>query len=137
MQHTDEHAGTSVAPDPAAPALAVEGLTKSYGATRALAGVDLRVEPGTILGLLGPNGAGKTSLVSIVAGLRRPDAGRVSVYGIDVGGEPKAARSLIGIAPQDTGVYLPLKVRDNLRFFAGLANMSRRDAAARIDEVAA
>jgi ABC-2 type transport system ATP-binding protein len=99
--------------------------------------VDLRVEAGTILGLLGPNGAGKTSLVSIVAGLRRPDAGRVSVFGIDVAREPKASRPLIGIAPQDTGVYLPLRVRDNLRFFAGLASMPRREAAARIEEVAA
>ncbi len=120
----------------AAPALAVERLEKSYGATLALAGVDLRVEAGTILGLVGPNGAGKTSLVSIVAGLRRPDAGRVEVCGIDVVRSPQAARSLIGFAPQDTGVYLPLRVRDNLRFFAGLAGLSRNEARARTDEIA-
>jgi ABC-2 type transport system ATP-binding protein len=121
---------------PDQPTLLVEGLTKSYGATVALAGIDVRVEPGTILGLLGPNGAGKTSLVSIVAGLRRPDAGRVEVCGIDVVRSPQAARRLIGIAPQETGVYLSLRVRDNLRFFAGLAGLSRADVGVRIDEVA-
>jgi ABC-2 type transport system ATP-binding protein len=120
----------------AQPTLEVEGLEKSYGPTVALAGVDLQVKAGTILGLLGPNGAGKTSLVSIVAGLRRPDAGRVEVCGIDVVRAPDAARPLIGLAPQDTGVYLPLSVRDNLRFFAGLAGMSRAQTATRIDQVA-
>jgi ABC-2 type transport system ATP-binding protein len=114
----------------------VEGVTKSYGATQALDGVDLTVSAGTILGLLGPNGAGKTTLVSIVSGLRRPDAGRVEVCGIDVARSPQQARRLIGIAPQDTGVYLPLRVRDNLRYFAGLAGLSRAQMTARIDEVA-
>jgi len=56
------------------------------------------------VGLLGPNGAGKTTLVSIVAGLRRPDSGSVSVGGIDVLRAPQRARELIGLAPQDTGV---------------------------------
>ena len=122
---------------PEVPTLEIEALEKSYGPTPALAGVDLRVEAGTILGLLGPNGAGKTTLVSIVAGLRRPDAGRVEVCGHDVVRAPHAARPLVGIAPQDTGVYLPLSVRDNLRFFAGLAGLSRAQTAARIDQVAA
>jgi len=136
MLDTRENSGTSVAPVPGPPALLVAGLRKSYGATVALDGVDLRVEPGTVLGLLGPNGAGKTSLVSIVAGLRRPDAGRVEVCGIDVARAPREVRARLGIAPQETGVYLPLRVRDNLRFFAGLAGLRRAEAAARIDEVA-
>src|SRR5882672_2949891 len=102
MWDTDTHADVSVVAARAgsgqsqsSPTLAVEGLRKSYGTTRALAGVDLRVEAGTVLGLLGPNGAGKTSLVSIVAGLRRPDAGRVEVCGIDVVRTPQPARRLI------------------------------------------
>ena len=143
MQNTDEHVNARVAavqpgspPASGSPTLAIEGLRKSYGSTVALAGVDLRVEAGTVLGLLGPNGAGKTSLVSIVSGLRRPDAGRVEVCGIDVVRTPQATRRLIGLAPQDTGVYLPLRVRDNLRFFAGLTGMSRAQVAARTDEVA-
>jgi len=121
---------------PGVPTLAIEGLEKAYGVNTALAGVDLRVEAGTILGLLGPNGAGKTTLVSIVAGLRRPDAGHVEVCGIDVVRAPHAARPLIGIAPQDTGVYLPLTVRHNLRYFAGLAGMSKAETASRIEHVA-
>ncbi len=136
MQDTYGHAQGRVAAGPGVPALMVEGLEKSYGSTVALAGVSLRVEPGTILGLLGPNGAGKTSLVSIVAGLRSADAGRVEVCGIDVLRTPQAARRLIGIAPQETGVYLSLSVRDNLRFFAGLTGLSRTQIALRINEVA-
>jgi len=134
MSDTEENALTSV---PGPPALRIEGLHKSYGATVALAGIDLRVEPGTILGLLGPNGAGKTSLVSIVAGLRKPDAGRVEVCGIDTARAPRDARCLLGLAPQDTGVYVTLRVRENLRYFAGLAGLRRAEATARIDEVAA
>jgi ABC-2 type transport system ATP-binding protein len=137
MLDTDRDLPPSVPGRPGAPALLIEGLHKSYGATVALAGVDLRVEPGTVVGLLGPNGAGKTSLVSIVAGLRRPDRGRVEVCGIDAVRWPRRVRPQLGIAPQDTGVYPTLSVRENLRFFAGLAGLRRAEAAARIDEVAA
>jgi ABC-2 type transport system ATP-binding protein len=116
--------------------LAVRGLRKAYADATALDGVDLDVAAGTILGLLGPNGAGKTTLVSIIAGLRRPDAGSVRVADIDVLRAPERAQQLIGLAPQDTGVYLTLTVRDNLRFFAGLAGLrgaARRDS---VDSVA-
>jgi ABC-2 type transport system ATP-binding protein len=115
--------------------LDVEGVRKAYGATVALDGVDLVVAAGQILGLLGPNGAGKTSLVSIVAGLRRPDAGAVHVGGVDVVRRPQLAQQLIGLAPQETGVYLPLTVRDNLRFFAGLAGLRGRVLHDRIHEI--
>jgi ABC-2 type transport system ATP-binding protein len=117
------------------PFLDVRGVRKSYGRTVALDGVDLAVGEGTILGLLGPNGAGKTSLVSIVAGLRRPDAGTVHVAGIDVTREPGRARSLIGFAPQDTAVYPSLAVRENIRFFAALAGLRGGELRARVDDV--
>jgi ABC-2 type transport system ATP-binding protein len=117
------------------PVLDVARLRKAYGTTVALDGVDLTVEAGTIVGLLGPNGAGKTSLVSIVAGLRRPDAGTVFVDGIDVTRHPQRAQRLIGLAPQDTGVYLLVTVRDNLRFFGGLAGLHGRQLRDRIDAV--
>jgi ABC-2 type transport system ATP-binding protein len=116
--------------------LEVHGLRKSYGHTVALDGIDVVVEPGTIVGLLGPNGAGKTSLVSIVAGLRRPDGGSVRVCDVDVAREPKRAQRLIGLAPQDTGVYPAITVRENLRLFAGLAGLRRRELRDRIDSVA-
>jgi ABC-2 type transport system ATP-binding protein len=137
MSDTARHSAKTVVGIGRDPTLAIVGLHKSYGDTVALAGVDLEVEAGTILGLLGPNGAGKTSLVSIVAGLRRPDAGTVHVGGIDVARDPQRARGLIGFAPQETGVYAPLSVRDNLRFFAGLAGMRRAAQRERIEETAA
>lgn len=115
--------------------LDVRDVHKAYGKTVALDGVDLAVEAGAIVGLLGPNGAGKTTLVSIVAGLRRPDVGTVHVGGIDVVRDPQRAQHRIGLAPQETGVYLPLSVRDNLRFFAGLAGMRGRELRERIEEV--
>lgn len=107
-------------------------MTKRYGAVVALRGVDLEVAAGEVVALLGPNGAGKTSLVSIVAGLRRADSGEVRVDGIDVRAHPHAARRRLGLAPQDTGIYPTLTVRDNLRFFGELAGLRRRDLARRI-----
>ena len=116
--------------------LSVEGVSKRYGEHPALLDVSLDAAPGEILGLLGPNGAGKTTLVSIVAGLRQADSGRVLVGGVDVSRSPARARSRIGLAPQDTGVYLPLTVRDNLRFFGGLAGMRGRELRDAIDATA-
>jgi ABC-2 type transport system ATP-binding protein len=105
------------------PLLEVRGLRKSYGTRLALGGVDLDVTPGEIVGLLGPNGAGKTTLVSIIAGLRRADAGSIRIGGIDALAYPKQARRLLGLAPQETGVYPTLTCRENLRFFAELAGL--------------
>jgi ABC-2 type transport system ATP-binding protein len=110
-------------------------VTKRYGDRTALESVDLEVAPGEIVGLLGPNGAGKTTLVEVVTGLRRPDAGTVFVSGSDVVRNPRVARRLIGFAPQDLGIYPRATVAENLKFFAGLAGLSRRQAALRAEEV--
>jgi ABC-2 type transport system ATP-binding protein len=115
--------------------LEVRGVRKSYGATPALVGVDFDVAAGEVVGLLGPNGAGKTTLVSIIAGLRRPDAGSVSIAGIDVLSTPFEARRHLGLAPQDLGLYPTLKVRDNLRFFGELVDLRGAELRRRIDEV--
>jgi ABC-2 type transport system ATP-binding protein len=116
--------------------LAVQGLSKAYGSRQALDAVDLDVAPGEITALLGRNGAGKTTLVSIVAGLRSADSGRVVIGGIDASAEPHRARASLGLAPQDTGVYPTLSCRDNLRLFMGLAGLARREARGAIDELA-
>ena len=116
--------------------LEVAGVRKSYGTVPALDGVDLTVAAGEVLGLLGPNGAGKTTLVSIIAGLRRADAGVVRVCGIDVGKNPTAARRCTGLAPQELGIYPILTVRENLVFFGELAGLRRARLLRRIDEVA-
>ena len=116
--------------------LRIEGLRKSYGRVQALRGIDLTVEPGSVVALLGPNGAGKSTTVSIIAGQRRADAGSVTVGGVDAMRNPRAARALIGLAPQDLGIYPVVSVRDNLRLFGGLAGLSGRQLRQRIDEVA-
>jgi ABC-2 type transport system ATP-binding protein len=116
--------------------LVATGLRKRYGDTVALDGFELRVEAGEIVGLVGHNGAGKTTFVEIVTGLVRPDAGRVLVDGIDVAQRPRAARALIGYAPQDIGLYLSQTVRENLRLFAGLARLRGRTQEQRIAETA-
>ncbi len=116
--------------------LEVRGLRKSYGARPALAGVDLDVAAGEIVGLLGPNGAGKTTLVSILAGLRQADAGSVTIRSIDALAHPKQARRLLGLAPQETGVYPTLSCRENLRFFAELAGLRGRALRSAVESVA-
>lgn len=116
--------------------LEIEDLHKSYGPVRALAGVSLSIPAGDVVALLGHNGAGKTTLVSIVAGLRRPDSGRVEVAGIDVTRRPYDARLHIGLAPQDLGVYPVVTAKDNLTYFGRLAGIGKRELTERIDAVA-
>jgi ABC-2 type transport system ATP-binding protein len=116
--------------------LHIKGLTKAYGQHQVLRGVDLDAAGGEIVGLLGPNGAGKTTLVSIVAGLRRADAGEVTVAGIDALAQPEQARAILGLAPQELGIYPVLSVEQNLRFFAELSGLSGRKLTGRVNEVA-
>jgi ABC-2 type transport system ATP-binding protein len=116
--------------------LHIQGLRKSYGEVVALNGVDLDVAAGEITSLLGPNGAGKTTIVSIVAGLRRADAGVVEVGGLDALARGSEVRRHIGLAPQDLGVYPVVSVRQNLQLFGRLAGLGERELRARIDEVA-
>src|SRR4051794_8543932 len=116
--------------------LVVTELTKKYGDTLALDRLSLRIEPGQILGLIGPNGAGKTTLISSVAGLRRPDSGKISVMGIDAIRFPKQAQRSIGMAPQDLAIYPTLSVLENLQFFARFNGVARRDVDRRVADLA-
>jgi len=108
-----------------------EGLTKTFGATRALDGVDLDVPAGTVLGLLGPNGAGKTTTVRVLTTLLRPDGGSASVAGADVLRQPQAVRSLIGLTGQYAAVDENLTGAENLRLIGWLLDVGRRPARAR------
>ena len=96
-------------------AVLAEGLVKRFGETTALAGVDLAVRTGTVLGLLGPNGAGKTTAVRILATLLRPDAGRAQVGGYDVVRQAHQVRQLIGLTGQYASVDEMLTGTENLR----------------------
>jgi len=114
-----------------------EGLTKRYGKTQALAGVDFSVPAGTILGLLGPNGAGKTTAVRILTTLALPDAGRATVAGIDVVKHPGEVRRHIGVAAQDATLDPLLTGRQNLVLVGELSDMGRAPSRARAAELLA
>ncbi len=116
--------------------LHVNGVHKSYGSVEALRGVDLDVAPGEIVGLVGPNGAGKTSLVSIVAGLRRPDAGEVTVGGLDVTRHRQEVGRLLGLAPQELSIYPTIRVRENLVLYGELAGLRGAALRTRVSETA-
>ncbi len=100
------------------PAIEVKDIRKHYNGTRAVDGVSFSVENREIFGMLGPNGAGKTTTMEIVEGLRQPDAGSVSVLGLDVLHNTRAVKKRIGIQLQTTALYPRLNVREVLNLFA-------------------
>src|SRR6185295_1551428 len=108
-----------------------EGLVKRFGATTALAGVDLAAHEGTVLGVLGPNGAGKTTAVRILATLLRADEGRATVSGLDVVTQAAAVRRQIGLTGQYASVDEDLTGLENLVLIGRLLDLSKRDARAR------
>ncbi|HEV2073065.1 MAG TPA: ATP-binding cassette domain-containing protein [Thermomicrobiales bacterium] len=116
-------------------AIRAEGLKKTFGKTEALAGVDLSVPTGTVMGLLGPNGAGKTTTVRILTTLLQPDAGSAEVAGIDVLRHPERVRASIGLTGQYAAVDEILTGRENLVMFGQLYRLSRKAAFARADEL--
>lgn len=115
-----------------------EDLVKTYGANhevRALDGLSLTVEEGTVLSLLGPNGSGKTTTVRILTTLLRPDSGRASVAGIDVVDNPQQVREIIGLSGQYAAVDETLTGWDNLIMFGRLYHLSNKGAKVRAEEL--
>jgi len=113
------------------PAISVDGITKAFGDVQALAGVDLTVQQGSILGLLGPNGAGKTTLVRILTTLLKPDSGTALVAGLDVVRQAAELRERIGLAGQYAAVDENLTGLENLTMVGRLYGERRSDARAR------
>jgi len=105
------------------------------GKVRALDGVSLHVEEGTILGLLGPNGAGKTTAVRILSTILSPDSGRASILGHDVVKEAQTVRRIIGLAGQYAAVDENLTGRENIRMVGRLSHMSWKDSGVRATEL--
>jgi ABC-2 type transport system ATP-binding protein len=116
-------------------AVRTEELGRRFGATEALSGLDLAVEPGSVLGLLGHNGAGKTTAVRILTTLLSPTTGRAFVAGRDVVREPHAVREQIAVAGQEASLDERLTGRENLMLIGRLQKLSKRDAVKRTGEL--
>ena len=112
-----------------------EGLTKRFGTTQALAGVDIAAPAGRVLALLGPNGAGKTTAVRILATLLRPDAGQASIAGYDVVNQAVEVRQLIALTGQFASVDDELTGTENLIMIGRLLGLSRLTAKGRAREM--
>src|ERR1700689_2003769 len=117
------------------PAIAAEGLVKNYGKTKALAGFDLTVPPGTGYALLGPNGAGKTTTVRVLAPLRGPHGGRGRVLGHDVVPQAAAVRRVIGLTGQYAALDEYLTGQSNLVMIGRLSRLPAAQARRRADEL--
>src|SRR6202044_1473845 len=117
------------------PAIEAEGLVKHYGKTKALNGLDLTVEQGTVYGLLGPNGAGKTTAVRVLATLLRADGGQARVLGHDVASQAAAVRRFIGLTGQYAALDEYLTGRSNLIMIGQLSRLTGKAARRRADEL--
>lgn len=118
-----------------APALEMQGLSRSFGDLQAVAGLSLRVAAGEIFGLVGPDGAGKTTTMRLIAGLLRPTAGSLRVGGADVVADPEGARHMLGYLPQTFSLLGHLTVAENIAYFADLYCVPRPEIAPRAQEL--
>ncbi|MEY9874659.1 ABC-2 type transport system ATP-binding protein [Streptacidiphilus sp. MAP12-33] len=128
---------TSPSPDAAAPAVQCSGLTYSFGATRAVDGLDLTVAQGEVFGLLGPNGAGKTTAIRAITTLLPVPAGMVTVFGLDCARKRMQVRRLLGYVPQQLSADSGLTGRENVELFARVFDVPRSERRERVDEALA
>jgi ABC-2 type transport system ATP-binding protein len=112
------------------PTLKVFGVSKQYGTFTAVDGISFNVCPGRIFGFLGPNGAGKTTILRLIVGIIKPDIGNIELFG-----EPLSNRhqARVGYLPEERGLYKKMKVFEQLRYFAVLKGVPRKDADEKID----
>jgi ABC-2 type transport system ATP-binding protein len=108
-------------------AVEISELTKSFGSVCAVNRLTLSVQAGEIFGLVGPDGAGKTTTLRMLAGVLPPDSGTARVAGCDVAREPEAVKRRISYMPQRFGLYEDLTVGENIRFYADLYGVARKD----------
>ena len=118
-----------------APAIETRDLCKHYGAFVAVAGLNLRLDQGTVFGLLGPNGSGKTTTILMLMGLTEITSGSVRVLGLDPARQPLEVKRSVGYMPDAVGFYESLTARENLRYSGRLAGMRGRHLEDRIDAV--
>jgi ABC-2 type transport system ATP-binding protein len=113
--------------------LELRGLGKDYGERTAVRSVDLDVAKGEIIGLLGPNGAGKTTTISMACGVITPSRGAVTIGGIELANQPRAAKMKLGLVPQDLALFAELSALQNLAWFGSLYGLGGAALAERID----
>jgi ABC-2 type transport system ATP-binding protein len=117
------------------PAVVLRGLVKRFGATLAVAGLDLDIPAGSFYGVVGPNGAGKTTTLSMATGLLQPDAGTVHVHGIDVWKHPAQAAPLLGVLPDGLRLFDRLTGPELISYAGLLRGMDHHVIAARRDDL--
>jgi len=113
----------------------VKDLKKHYGAVKAVDGVSFACPDGQITGLLGPNGAGKTTTLRMIAALIKPMSGTVIVDGHDVAAQPQAARTVLGVQSDATGVYPRLTPREQFRYYGRFYGLNGKQLEDRVDSV--
>jgi ABC-2 type transport system ATP-binding protein len=119
------------------PAVDCVGLAYSFGSTKAVDGVDLRVEAGEVFGLLGPNGAGKTTAIRAITTLLPVPAGMIRVFGRDAAKQKMAVRRLLGYVPQQLSADSGLTGRENVALFARVFDIPRKQRRAKVEEALA
>src|SRR5436190_10084916 len=117
--------------DESKPTLVVDHVTKSFGDFTAVNDLSIQVKPGRVFGLIGPNGAGKTTTIRMIVNITVPDSGRIELLGQPM---TTSMQDRIGYLPEERGLYKRMKVGEQLRFFAELKNVNRKEADARIDK---
>jgi lipooligosaccharide transport system ATP-binding protein len=115
--------------------VSASGLVKSFGDVRAVCGIDFQIEQGEVYGFLGPNGAGKSTTMKMIYAMVRPQAGKLSVAGIDIVKEPRKAKSILGVVPQDNNLDPDLSVIQNLICYARYYGIGKQEATRRSDEL--
>ncbi len=104
----------------------IKGLVKKFGDVTAVNGLNLKIRKGEMFGFLGPNGAGKTTTISMLCGLLKPTSGSAEIAGFDIVKEPRKAKDLLGLCPQEAAVYKFLTGMENLVLFGNLHGMSKQ-----------
>ncbi len=112
--------------------LHIEHLSKTFDTIKAVDDISFEVTEGEIFGFLGPNGAGKTTTISIIAGLLRPDSGKIHINSLDLDGDLKKIKRLMGVVPQEMAFYEELTAKENLLFWGKLYGVRKKELDERV-----
>ena len=112
--------------------LQIDHLSKSFDTIKAVDDISFEAKEGEILGFLGPNGAGKTTTISMIAGLLKPDSGKILIDSFDLDSDLKKIKRLMGVVPQDMAFYEELTAKENLLFWGKLQGVRKKDLDERV-----